>query len=406
MKITKLGVIFDHKIQSGGGYQQSLNAALIAKELNNQLVEVIFYTTIKKNIEILKTYEINAKFIELSFFSKLRVYFYRKIKNRYLFNFFRFFEKNNPRENFFIKDKIDIIYFLSPSTWPIDLEQTNYITTLWDLCHQDNLEFPEVRFCREFEKRERNYRLILARALAVLVDSEFTKVNLTGRFGIQEDRVYITPFRAAVKTREKLNYRSACQTDIKKKYNLNFPYIFYPAQFWAHKNHIYLLKGLIDLKKDYEIQVGAIFSGADRGNLNFIKEFVAKEGLEDRVRFIGFVSNDEIVELYSQSIALVMPTYFGPTNLPPVEAFEIGVPVLYSDKQGLRDQVGDAALLMDLKDSKTMAIHLKNLIQNDKLRNKLIEEGKKRLKLFDSIDQVSILKTIINNFIHKRSCWK
>jgi glycosyltransferase involved in cell wall biosynthesis len=406
MKITKLGVIFDHKIQSGGGYQQSLNAALIAKELNNQLVEVIFYTTIKKNIEILKTYEINAKFIELSFFSKLRVYFYRKIKNRYLFNFFRFFEKNNPRENFFIKDKIDIIYFLSPSTWPIDLERTNYITTLWDLCHQDNLEFPEVRFCREFEKREKNYRLILARALAVLVDSEFTKVNLTGRFGIQEDRVYITPFRAAVKTREKLNYKSVCQIDIKKKYNLNFPYIFYPAQFWAHKNHIYILKGLIDLKKDFEIQVGAIFSGADRGNLNFIKEFVAKEGLEDRVRFIGFVSNDEIVKLYSQSIALVMPTYFGPTNLPPVEAFEIGVPVLYSDKQGLRDQVGDAALLMDLKDSKTMATHLKNLIQNNKLRNKLIEEGKKRLKLFDSIDQVSILKTIINNFIHKRSCWK
>jgi len=406
MKITKLGVIFDHKIQSGGGYQQSLNAALIAKELNNQLVEVIFYTTIKKNIEILKTYEINAKFIELSFFSKLRVYFYRKIKNRYLFNFFRFFEKNNPRENFFIKDKIDIIYFLSPSTWPIDLERTNYITTLWDLCHQDNLEFPEVRFCREFEKREKNYRLILARALAVLVDSEFTKVNITGRFGIQEDRVYITPFRAAVKTREKLNYKSVCQIDIKKKYNLNFPYIFYPAQFWAHKNHIYILKGLIDLKKDFEIQVGAIFSGADRGNLNFIKEFVAKEGLEDRVRFIGFVSNDEIVKLYSQSIALVMPTYFGPTNLPPVEAFEIGVPVLYSDKQGLRDQVGDAALLMDLKDSKTMATHLKNLIQNNKLRNKLIEEGKKRLKLFDSIDQVSILKTIINNFIHKRSCWK
>ena len=74
--------------------------------------------------------------------------------------------------------------------------------------------------------------------------------------------------------------------------------------------------------------------------------------LENKVRFAGFVDDEELPFLYSQSIALVMPTYFGPTNIPPLEAFKINVPVLYSDLPGLRDQVGKAAMLIDLKNLK------------------------------------------------------
>ena len=49
--------------------------------------------------------------------------------------------------------------------------------------------------------------------------------------------------------------------------------------------------------------------------------------------------------LYTEALALVMPTYFGPTNLPPLEAFQTGTPVLYSDLPGMREQVGDAAIM-------------------------------------------------------------
>ena len=53
-----------------------------------------------------------------------------------------------------------------------------------------------------------------------------------------------------------------------------------------------------------------------------------------------------------------MPTYFGPTNIPPLEAFALGVPVLYSDLPGLKDQVGDSALLLDLNNPESMAQHM------------------------------------------------
>jgi glycosyltransferase involved in cell wall biosynthesis len=405
MRKIKLGIVFDQAIYSGGGYQQSLNAVQIVKKLPKDLADVVFYTTITENIKNLRNYKIEAKFIKISIFSKIRIFFYRKIRNIYLFNFFRFFEKSNPREKIFIKDKIDIIYFLSPTSWPIDLEKTNYISTLWDLCHLDELEFPEVRCNREFERRENNYREILPKAVAILVESNSTKKKLITKYGIAEDRIYFTPFKPALAT---INIKNKItkSLDVKKKYNLNVPYIFYPAQFWAHKNHFYLLEGLHYLKDKFQLEIGAIFAGNDRGNLKYIKDSVKKFNLEKLIRFVGFVSNEEVAELYSQSIALIMPTYFGPTNLPPLEAFEIGVPVLYPDRGGLKDQVGDAALLIDLNDFKTMANQLKSLYFDSDLRERLIQNGKNKLNFYNSFNQVEILSTILKNFAIKKNCWE
>lgn len=406
MKKVRLAVIFDQKLQSGGGYQQSINAALIAKSLPAELADVIFYTTEENNIKMLKQYGISANLIKFSFLSKLRIFLYRKINDRYLLNFFRFFEKNNPRENKFIEDKIDIVYFLSPTSWPIDLEKINYITTIWDMSHRDDLEFPEVRWHYEFERRENNFKSILPKALSVLVDSENSKLNIIRRYGIDYSRVNVMPFQASITTRSSSNSNVIIKQNIKKKYNLKLPFVFYPAQFWSHKNHVYILKGLKYLESEYGILIGAVFSGTDKGNLEYIREKVKNLCLTDRIYFVGFLPNEEIPEFYRQSLALVMPTYFGPTNLPPLEAFEIGTPVLYPDKKEMREQVEGAALLFDLKNFKSMAEHIKNLIGNEKFRNETIKQGKNKIEYYKSINQLKVLKTIIDDFRYKRDCWK
>jgi glycosyltransferase involved in cell wall biosynthesis len=407
MKKIKLAVIFDQLLFSGGGYQQSINAALIAKKLSSNHIEVIFFTTHEENIKILKELGIFSTLIKFSFLSKLRVFLYRKIKNEYLYKLLRFFEKNNPREKIFIENKIDLIFFLSPTSWPIDCEKINYITTVWDLCHLDELEFPEVRYNREFERRERNYKSILPKAVAILVDSVSTKNNLIKKYCIDADRVYIFPFEPANFVNLQSNSIRNLNINIKKKYNLNSDYIFYPAQFWSHKNHIYLIEGLKYLEEKFGLIIGAILVGKDKGNLNFIRNKVEALKLSDRVRFPGFVSNDEMPELYRQSLALVMPTYFGPTNIPPLEAFYFGTPVLYPDKIGLRDQVGSGALLIDLKDCSTMASHLKNLLEDKNFRMKIIEEGKKmHVKNKNTVNREKIIQNIIDNFRYKIKCWK
>lgn len=406
MRPVRLAVIFDQKIEIGGGYQQAINAALLVKELPEELVQTLFFTTLRENIEKLAKHGIQAKIIHLSFVLKASAYLRRVLYSPRLAKLIKLLQAHSPFEKILLRHNVDLVYFLSPSYWAADLEQINYITTVWDLCHRDDLEFPEVREGYQFENREQRYRSILPKATAVFVDSDLGKVNVIRRYGIDEERIHVMPFQAAIASRQYSENTQSEQIDICVKYKLNVPYVFYPAQFWAHKNHVYLLDGLKYLEQRYNTLIGAIFSGGDQGNLLYVKEYVKQLELESRIRFIGFVDNEEIPLLYRQSVALVMPTYFGPTNLPPLEAFCLGVPVLYPDKVGLRDQVGDAALLLDLTNPGSMADQLKKLLGSDDLRDQLIEAGRQKILEFNEVGRVGILRSVIENFRWRRLCWK
>jgi glycosyltransferase involved in cell wall biosynthesis len=101
-----------------------------------------------------------------------------------------------------------------------------------------------------------------------------------------------------------------------------------------------------------------------------------------------------------------MPTYFGPTNLPPLEAFSLGVPVLYSDLIGLKDQVGEAALLLDLDDPGSLAQNIKNLISESSLKNLLIGNGYKLFNDNINFDRTVVLHNIIRRFKSRRDTWE
>jgi len=404
MRLIRVGVIFDQKVGVGGGYHQALNSALMMLKIKNKFVEPIFLTTIKKNISILQKHGINAEYINLSLLEKLKDKFRREILNKHIINIVKKIKKSSSFEKKLIKYKIDIVYFLSPNDLSQSLEKLNYITTLWDTCHRDEPEFPEVRDNKEFERREENYKRILPKATAILVDSETSKAIVVNRYNVDSDRIYVMPFIASETIIRKIGINKTKKINIQKKFNLD-SYIFYPAQFWAHKNHIYILNGLRLLEIKYGIKISAIFSGNDMGNKLYVERYAFKLGLQDRVHFPGYVSDEEMVELYRQSIALVMPSYFGPTNIPPLEAFKLGVPVLYPDKKGMRDQVGNAALLMDLKDPNSMAINLKAIIEKKDLRERLVNLGYEKYKYYQDFDHTKILNDIFKNFSIKRIAW-
>lgn len=405
LRPLNLAVIFDQHILAGGGYQQALNAILLTRELAPSIATVYYFTTLRENLQTLESIGITPIFIRVTRLSRALANIRRLVRGTVLARILNRFRKFGLIEKELLNYGIDLAYATSPSSWPCDLEQINYITTVWDLSHRDDPEFPEVRWDRQFELRETKYSLLLPRATAILVDSELGKRNVVERYGVDRERVHIIPFQGGSKIREGRELSAAASINILKKYSLDVPYVFYPAQFWAHKNHIYLLEGLRELEKRYQIYIGAIFSGGDQGNLAHVQGCVRKLSLTGRVRFAGFVSNEEMTELYRQSIALVMPSYFGPTNLPPLEAFELEVPVLYSDKKGLREQVNDAALLMNLADPNSMAVHLKSLINDPQLRARLVEAGKMRLAHFDSFNRVERLESILERFRRVKMTW-
>jgi glycosyltransferase involved in cell wall biosynthesis len=114
-------------------------------------------------------------------------------------------------------------------------------------------------------------------------------------------------------------------------------------------------------------------------NFKDVMALASKLGVADRIRYLGPVPDDDMAALYSLCTGLVMPTFFGPTNLPPLEAWHFGRPVITSDIQGVREQNGDASLLVDPRSSKALAEAMQRLWRDPTLCLELAERGKKRL---------------------------
>ena len=389
-----IAVVFEGELQGGGGYQQQLSTIIELNKLDRY--NFIAFVFSQENKMILDDYGIKSVVIQKTLADKI----YRLFHNQdWFLPFLRRFKLKTMFEKSLDVNDIDLVYFLSPSGLSLELTTHNYIITVWDLCHRDTPEFPEVNNFREFELREQLYTKSLKKAVAVFVDSELGKSNVIKRYGIDDTRVQVAPFKPSI------NVFVDNKVDVKTKYKIIGEYIYYPAQFWSHKNHVYIIDAIVILKQQ-GINLTAIFSGSNKGNLDYVLDYAKKLNVSELVKYIGFAPNEEIYSLYKHALAMVMPSYFGPTNIPPLEAFAIGTPVIYSDLDGLRGQVGNAALLCDLKNPNNLAEHLKSILESENLRNDLIIKGRNRLDKLSKSNVVDKLSEIFDDYSIKLKCWK
>lgn len=392
----KVALVFEGDLLSGGGYQQQLSTILALNK--NDSFECVVIVFSKENLACLNDLGVSAIYFQDSVFSRLL----SLLCYSNFFSFVRFYLKIRLKfEKALQSNNIDLVYFLSPNSLACDLISTNYIFTVWDLCHVDMLEFPEVGFNGVFQHRERLYIQAIKKAVAVITDSQTGKRNIIKRYGIDEHRVHGVSFKPSIHIHNKM------QIDIKDKYGLkNKYYIYYPAQFWSHKNHVYFIDALVILKKN-NILIDVIFSGSDKGNLDYVLQYAKHKQVDELVHYIGFAPNEELFSLYKNALAVVMPTYFGPTNIPPLEAFAIGTPVIYSNLPSFREQCGRAALYCDLTNPESLVKHLMALLENQHLSTQLIEAGKVQLDILNKQSNTAVVITkILVEYRIKQKCWK
>lgn len=248
------------------------------------------------------------------------------------------------------------------------------LVAIHDLMHRYERRFPEVSAKGEYRHRERLYRSICRWAKGVLVDSEVGKTQVMESYGMDASRIHVLPFIAP----NYIHGSHKCE-DFEARYALPPKYVFYPAQFWKHKNHVKLVEAAYLLKdkiKDFKL----VFTGSPQNAFKEVAKKVKELALEDKVVFLGYVPDEDMAEIYRRARAMVMPTFFGPTNIPPLEAFVAGCPVAISDIYGIPDQVGEAALLFDPNSAEEIAGCTERLWLDDRLCAELVERGKERIE--------------------------
>ena len=93
-------------------------------------------------------------------------------------------------------------------------------------------------------------------------------------------------------------------------------------------------------------------------------------------------------------------------NIPPLEAFKIGTPVIYPKLDGLKDQIQDAGILVDLHDPETLSTAIFDLIENKDYRNSLINKGFRMSKKLEKANKISTLNNILKNYLIKFSTFR
>ncbi|MBK9292963.1 MAG: glycosyltransferase family 4 protein [Oligoflexia bacterium] len=184
----------------------------------------------------------------------------------------------------------------------------------------------------------------------------------------------------------------------------NDPFVFYPAQFWSHKNHASLLE-TVALLKSKNKKINCVLVGSDKGNLAHIKNLVAKLNIKDQIIFPGFVTREELIALYQNTLAMVYPSLCGPENLPPLEAMALGCPVIANNIPGAKEQLGEAALLIDCLNANEIAGAILKLQESQNERLEYIRRGKQRASQFTGKEFVSEFYKILEQFEKIRRLW-
>ena len=397
--MIKIIAILDNAIGVGGGFDQSINAIIQMQKLSSNRFIFEIFTTKKRNVHFLNRLDIKVTEVELSIIDKL---FVRFSQYNFWYDLQRYLKLISPLEKKLIKHGCDLVYFVTPSNLAIGLQKLNYIYTLWDLCHIEMLEFPEVRNFNTFFTREKNYQYSLQSALLILTESKKLIDVAKHHYGIDSTRFLSMPFSPTPFISKSYARK---KNEILKIYNLSKGYFFYPAQFCAHKNHIRILQALIILRDLHNWTPNFVFSGKDYGNMDHIKKFIKDNNLGLQVKLLGFVPSEHMRGLYENDSAVVMPTYFGPSNLPPIEAWSLGLPLIYSNH--LSEQSGKAALLFNPDDPKGLS-NAMLLSTKPKVRDRLIKQGTQRFLEIEGQRKIAEdkLYIIIKNFSRKRECWK
>src|SRR5438552_17321109 len=100
-----------------------------------------------------------------------------------------------------------------------------------------------------------------------------------------------------------------------------------------------------------------------------------KRKLENKVRFLGRISDHELITLYSLADVFAFPSFFEGFGMPPLEAMACGAPVITSNTSSLPEVTGDAAILVDPHDTNEIANAIARILGDEQLQEDLRQKG-------------------------------
>ncbi len=219
----------------------------------------------------------------------------------------------------------------------------------------------------------------VSRATHVLADSQSTKDDLMALWRVPGEKISVlysgvsSEYRPIAPSPE---CQSVCQ-----RYRLSDqPYILSVGTVQPRKNYQMLIKAFVPVAREFPHNL------AIAGGKGWLEEEIrieaARQGLADRVRFLGFVADEDLPAIYGCASLFVFPSLYEGFGLPVLEAMACGVPVIMSNSSSLPEVGGDAVIQLPPDSTEAWSNGILNILSDSEKRFQMIGAGVNRARKF------------------------
>jgi|WetSurMetagenome_2_1015567.scaffolds.fasta_scaffold00244_11 glycosyltransferase involved in cell wall biosynthesis len=239
------------------------------------------------------------------------------------------------------------------------------------------LKFPELFKKSDLNQLTKWTKYSADKASMVFTISEASKGDIIKSYEIPDDMVVIT--YPGIKEIFNDKQRILNMDEIKKKYGVVNEYVLFVGTLQPRKNVSRLIEAFSKLNKP---NLDLVVVGKKGWNFEEILAAPKKFGVENKVKFLDFVSDEDLPAFYRNALCFALPSLYEGFGLPVLEAMKYGCPVIISKISSLPEAGGDAALYVDPKNADDIKNKLEIIINDKELRKLLIQKGYEQTKKF------------------------
>jgi glycosyltransferase involved in cell wall biosynthesis len=227
---------------------------------------------------------------------------------------------------------------------------------------------------------------VLAGAARIFAVSNFTRNEIEKLFEIPLNHIEVV--YNAIDERFLHGHATAADRDlIAQRYQVSYPFLLYAGRISPHKNVLRLIEAFSALKTELEKDqlwpdLKLIIIGDDLSGNPDLRRTVVRSGVQNDVRFLGFVPIEVLRIFYDEAKVFVFPSLYEGFGLPPLEAMAHGTPVITSNISSLPEVVGNAAVLVNPENVFEIMRAAHRVLTDRALRDRMKERGYQQAKRF------------------------
>jgi glycosyltransferase involved in cell wall biosynthesis len=219
------------------------------------------------------------------------------------------------------------------------------------------------------------------RASRIITGSEFARDSIVRAYQLPPEKIVVVPDAASPSFRS-VN-RDAAVRKVMSRFRFKGKYVLSVGDLQPRKNHIGLIKAFARLIKDQpQLKHDLVFAGKDTWFGNRVREAARESGVEDRIHFLGFVTDEDLLLLYNACECFVFPSFYEGFGIPVLEAMACGRAVICSNASSIPEVANGAALLFDPENSDEIVRALADVLRNSDLRARMERLGVQRAAQF------------------------